>query len=129
MTNTQAQHHQNAGHHYAQALHTGLEHAYEAAHQAALDALHTEALAEDTAREAEAHADAIWAEPVTLDEALDALLLHAARKGNHRRADWLDDQLISGMFTAMTHQEIHDEYGLQEALIVTGDYRDMFDLR
>src|SRR3954470_21671078 len=114
MTNAQAEHRNNAGHHYAQALHTALDGVYEAAHQAALDALRVEAEAEDTAREA---AD------------LHNTYLNTAREGVLFRAYWLDDDLLSGMFAAMTHRELHDEYGLQEIIVATGDYTDMFDLR
>lgn len=143
-TENQTTHADNANHHYVQALHEGLDLFYQQAVQAAVDALHTEALAEDTARDA-------VTERATIDAAADEWLganddptldtaqpphhdwritdaCYAADHSHPVRAYWLDEPLLSGMFTAMTHRELHDEYGHQEIIIATGDYAAMFDL-
>lgn len=123
-TEEQNLHADHAAHHYVQALQTGLDKFYQSAVQAALDALHTEALAEDAARAAR-----ITAIDASNRAQYEELAAACRTAGILPRAYWLDDQLISGMFTKMTHEEIHDEYGQQEFLVVDGDFTDMFDLR
>lgn len=127
-TENQTTHADNANHHYVQALHTGLDLFYQQAVQAAVDALHTEALAEDTARHATRTAKSATTiqAPHTDWRITDAC--YAADHSHPVRAYWLDEPLLSGMFTAMTHRELHDEYGHQEIIIATGDYAAMFDL-
>lgn len=123
------QHADNAAHHYVQALHASLDHFYQEAVQAAHDALHTEALAEDTALHAartENQSSSTIQPPHHDWRITDAC--YATNHQHPTRAYWLDEPILSGMFTAMTHHEIHDQYGQQEIIVVTGDYADMFDL-
>lgn len=140
----------NADYHYGLALQASFSHYYPAALQHALDALHTEALAEDTARTA-ARLAARERESEWVKARLRAnygycgtwncIRFGDGEEGDCRfrdgvrlatrtlvRADWLDDDLLSGMFAAMSHDELHNEYGLQEVIAAGGDYAYMFDL-
>lgn len=132
---TDEQHHNNATHHYVQALHKGLDTYYHDTVQAALDALHTEALADDTAREA-AQTQQQYAPGSLAWNLANPTVIDASRAGvpNPLRAYWLDSDLISGMFTAMTHAEIYGTdreyaYGEQEIVSFAGeDFTPMFNL-
>lgn len=110
--------------------------------RATYDALHDMGLAEEARREAvktqqataQAQLDAIKAQVKALAHIATAYAASVTRDRSVQsgllRAEFLDFDLLSGMFAAMTHDEIHNEYGHQTHIgVITGDYANMFDLR